>query len=140
MGTTEDAGNELFDLADSCQSAADEIAAHLVDASHPLNAAFINQLMDQQGKLRVCAHSLRLQAISQIVQANSKVQEQLDQAAKIATTAIKKIQTVQDTIALTGALLQLAGAIALAVSTGNPAGILPAATNLINVAKPLVSK
>jgi hypothetical protein len=137
MGTST-AGNDLFDLADACQKKADDIAARLADASNPLDAATINQFMEQQGKLRVSAHSLRLQGIDAVVQAGSAARQQLDQAAKDAKAAIQKIQRVEDIVALAGALLRLAGEIALAIDTHNPAGVLAAASNLANVAKPLI--
>ena len=47
--------NPLFDLADDCQKAADEIDARLLDFAHPLNTALRNELNDQSAKLSIAA-------------------------------------------------------------------------------------
>lgn len=133
------AGSDLITLADTCQEAADEIAARLSDFDHPLNQAFQQQLLDQQAKLRICAHALRLQAIDEIAAAGTDVRERLDEATGIAKAAVARITAVENSVALVGALLQLGGAIAVAVASRQPAGIVAAANNLISVAKPLVS-
>ena len=137
MGTTT-AGNNFFDLADACQNKADDIAARLADANNPLDATGIDQLMDAEGNFRVAAHRLRLQGIDAICQAGTAARQQLDQAVQDAKAAIQKIQRVEDIVALAGALLRLAGEIPLALGTRNPAGVLAAANNLANVAKPLI--
>src|SRR4051794_40271061 len=130
--------NPLFDLADDCQKAADEIDARLLDFAHPLNTALRNELNDQSAKLSIAASSLRLQAIEALVPAGTAARTQLDKAAGDAHQALTRITRIEHAIALTAALLQLAGAIAIAVGTGNPAGIGPAANGLITAAKPFL--
>lgn len=131
--------DDLLELADACQAAADQIAARLTDFDHPLNQAFRLTLMDQEGKLRVCAHALRLQALDQIAAEGTEARNALDEAAKVANAAVKRIKAIEQSVAIVGALLQLAGAIAVAAGGGSPAGIIGAAKNLIDVTKPLLA-
>lgn len=129
----------LLDLADACQKAADEISDRLTDFAHPLNAAFRDQLNDRESTLRVTAHALRLQALGALAAQGSQLRQTLDQAARAALAAVGTIQTAEGVVTLTGAMLGLAGAIATAVASGNPAGLLGAAQAVIAAAQGLAT-
>lgn len=96
------------------------------------------RLHDQRQQYWNAISSLQSSLLDTLLTKIPNVTTTLNDAANKAKEAVTRIQTIANAVGLAASLLVLATAIATAATTGNPAGIIPAAQGVVTAAGKII--